>query len=79
MISPPPLQVTVALKTSVSQTRTALELRSLPAQRKTAVWEQMMAYHMVLQETVVNALVSVVVCKIYRWLEPLYCFVLHHG
>ena len=55
-----PLQVTVALETSVSQALTALELRSLPAQLENVVWEQMMAYHLVLQETVVNALVSVV-------------------
>ena len=48
----------MVVETSVSQTLTALELRSLPAQRETVVWEQMMAYHMVLQETVVNALVS---------------------
>ena len=49
-------QVTVVLETSVSQTLTALELRSLLAQRETAVWEQMTASHMAPQETVVNAL-----------------------
>ena len=52
-------QVTVAVETAVSQTLTALELRSLLAQLETAVWEQMTASHMVLQETVVNALVSI--------------------
>ena len=53
-------QVTVAMETSVSQTLTAVELRSLLAQLmlQTAVWEQMMASHMALQETVLNALVS---------------------
>ena len=55
-----PSQETVVVERSVSQTLTALDLRSLPAQPKTAVWEQMMASHMVLQETVVNALVSIV-------------------
>ena len=41
----------------VFQTLTALELRSLLTQLalETAVWEQMMASHMVLQETAVNA------------------------
>ena len=55
-----PTQVTVVVETSVSQTLTALELRSLLAQLETAVWGQMMASHMVLQETVVNALVSII-------------------
>ena len=58
-----PSQVTVAVETSVSQTLTALELRSLLAQLETAVWEQMTASHMVLQEAVVNALVSANVMK----------------
>ena len=50
----------MAVEISVSQTLTALELRSLLAQLvlETAVWEQMTASHMVLQETVLNALVS---------------------
>ena len=43
---------------SVSQTLTVLEIKYVPGQLETAVWEQMMAYHMVHQETVVNALVS---------------------
>ena len=53
-------QVTVVVERTVSQTLTALELISLLAQLvlETAVWEQMTASHMVLQETVVNALVS---------------------
>ena len=55
-----PSQETVVVERSVSQTLTALDLRSLPAQPKIAVWEQMMASHMVFQETVVNALVSIV-------------------
>ena len=49
----------MVVETSASQTLTALELRSLLAQLESAVWEQMMASHMVLQETVVNALVSI--------------------
>ena len=53
-------QVTVVVETSVSQTLTALDLRSLLALLETAVWEQMTASHMVLQETVVNALVSII-------------------
>ena len=50
----------MAVETSVSQTLTALDLRSLLALLvlETAVWEQMKACHMVLQETVLNALVS---------------------
>ena len=53
----------MVVETSVSQTLTALELRSLLAQLvlETAVWEQMMASHMVLQETVVNALVRIII------------------
>ena len=56
-----PTQVTVVVETSVSQTLTALEIRSLLAQLvlETAVLEQMTASHTVLQETVVNALVSI--------------------
>ena len=50
----------MAVEISVSQTLTALERRSLLAQLETAVWEQMTASHMVLQETVVNALVSII-------------------
>ena len=55
-----PTQVTVVVERTVSQTLTALELISLLAQLvlETALWEQMTASHMVLQETVVNALVS---------------------
>ena len=65
-----PTQVTVAVETSVSQTLTALELRSLLAQLvlETAVWEQMTASHMAPQETVVNALVSVYVIILYLWM-----------
>ena len=50
----------MAVETSVSQSLTALDLRSLLALLvlETAVWEQMTACHMVLQETVLNALVS---------------------
>ena len=53
----------MAVETSVSQTLTALELRSLLAQLvlETAVWEQMTASHIVLQETVLNALVSIII------------------
>ena len=58
-------QVTVAVETSVSQTLTVLELRSLLAQLETAVWELVMASHMVLQETVVNALVSIIIMHDY--------------
>ena len=68
-----PTQVTVAVETSVSQTLTALELRSLLAQTETAVWEQMTASHMVLQETVVNALVSTNVIMHYLWMVRTIC------
>ena len=70
-----PTQVTVAVNTSVSQTLTALELRSLLAQLvlETAVWEQMTASHMVLQETVLNALVSTHVIMHYLWMVRPLC------
>ena len=66
----------MAVEISVSQTLTVLERRSLLVQLETAVWEQMTPSHMVLQETVVNALVSVHVIMHYLWIvrdfyEPL--------
>ena len=66
----------MAVEISVSQTLTVLERRSLLVQLETAVWEQMTASHMVLQETVVNALVSVHVIMHDLWMvrdfyEPL--------
>ena len=76
-----PSQVTVAVETSVSQTLTALECRSLLAQLvlETAVWEQMMASHMVLQETVVNALVSAHVIIMHDlWTVRAFCELLPH-
>ena len=68
-----PTQVTAVVETSVSQTLTALELRSLLAQLETAVWEQMMAFHMVLQETVMNALVSANVIMHFLWMVRPLC------
>ena len=62
----------MVVETSVSQTLTALELRSLLAQLETVVWGQMMASHMVLQETVVNALVSIIMQLERALSEPLY-------
>ena len=75
-----PSQVTVAVETSVSQTLAALERRSLLAQLvlETAVWEQMMASHMVLQETVVNALVSAHVIMHDLWTVRTFCELLPH-
>ena len=49
---------------TVSQTLTALELRSLLVQLETAVWEQVMASHMAPQKTVVNALVRIIMQKL---------------
>ena len=63
----------MAVETSVSQTLTALELRSLLAQLETAVWEQMTASHMVLQEAVVNALVSANVIMHCLWMVRAIC------
>ena len=74
-----PSQVTVAVETSVSQTLTALEIRSLLAQLETAVWEQMTASHMVLQETVVNALVSIISIMHYLWMVRPLCGLMMTG
>ena len=53
----------MTLETFVSQALTALECRYQRAQLETAVWEQMTASHMVLQETVTNALVSLAIMQ----------------
>ena len=57
---------------TVSQTLTALELRSLLTQLETAVWEQITASHMASKETVVNALVKIIMQNfICSWRETL--------
>ena len=66
----------MAVETSVSQTLTALELRSLLAQLvlETAVWEQMTASHMAPQETVMNALVRIILQHFVETLVSLCTF-----
>ena len=58
----------------VFQTLTALELRSLLTQLvlENAVWEQIMASHIILQETAVNALVSIIMYLVRNFSECLY-------
>ena len=53
----------MTLEKFVFQALTALECRYQPTQVETAVWEQMTASHMVLQETVTNALVSLAIIQ----------------